>query len=481
MRIPGGRVWLVGLSLLIAGATSAQPLQSRIEKLIHNADLGEATLAVYVAETTDGLPLVEIDADAPMIPASNMKLVTTAAAATLLDEDFAFRTQLRQRGDDLIVVGSGDPAFGDEALLEAMGLNVEHLLNRWVRAVQRRGVRRVERLLVDDRIFDDQHVHPNWPADQLDAWYCAPVAGLNFNDNCVEIYAAPTVTGRAPRIKTRPLSAPVVITNRASTGNRNALRAGRERGANRITLRGTVHHRYPTRVFITVHDPPMFFARTLADRLRAAGIAVGMVGRAEAEQAVGGPSLLAEVRTPLAEVIRRCNRDSQNLFAEALIKRLGHEVTGGPGSWDSGAAAIRMFLANTIGPSAATLVVDDGSGLSRENRLTARQLGLLLHFMHETPDVADRFLDSLAVGGENGTLERRFEDLAARVRGKSGYIRHTITLSGYLSFGPRTYVFSILLNDYRKPVFRGKRLIDRIVAEMDAELAAAEPTSLGSD
>jgi len=97
------------------------------------------------------------------------------------------------------------------------------------------------------------------------------------------------------------------------------------------------------------------------------------------------------------------------------------------------------------------------------------------------PYSINQVIDSLAVGGENGTLERRFEDLAARVRGKSGYIRHTITLSGYLSSGPRTYVFSILLNDYRKPVFRGKRLIDRIVAEMDAELAAAEPTSLGSD
>ena len=465
--------------LLIAALAStavARPLQGRLEAIIGSTNLGDAKVAFYVLDLNDGLPRAEQHSTDPMLPASNMKLVTAAAAAVLLDEDFQFSTRLYLQGRSLVVVGDGDPAFGDPKILGAMQMNVDDLLARWVAAAQKAGVERVDRIIIDDRIFDQQRVHPNWPTDQLHLWYCAEVSGLNFNDNCLDIYATPTRIGQSPVIQTRPLDAPVVLTNAARTGRKNAVWPTREPGTNRITVRGEVKHRLTQPIYVTVHDPAMLFGQTLRDRLRAAKIEVGDVQRADDAFALGDATLIAEVRTPLAEILARCNKDSQNLFAESLLKRIGHEATGDPGSWASGSAAVRMFLSKTLGPDAANFVIDDGSGMSRENRLTAQLLCRLLAKMNRMGDVADLYRDSLAVGGRDGTLRTRFGEqrLTGTVHGKSGYINGVIALSGYLVHEDRAYAFSILINDYKKPVYVAKRMMDQMVGEMDKELTGAD-------
>jgi D-alanyl-D-alanine carboxypeptidase/D-alanyl-D-alanine-endopeptidase (penicillin-binding protein 4) len=230
-------------------------------------------------------------------------------------------------------------------------------------------VKKVDRIVIDDRIFDAQRVHPNWPTDQLHLWYCAEVAGLNFNNNCLDIYATPTRPGESPIIHTQPLNAPVVLTTAARTGRKNAVWPTREPGTNRITIRGEVKHRLTRPIYVTVDDPPMLFAKTFRDRLVSAGVTVEGIARADDDFQIDGARLIAEVRTPMREVLARCNKDSQNLFAEALIKRIGHETTGDPGSWLSGSAAIRMFLSKALGPDASNFVIDDGSGMSRETAL----------------------------------------------------------------------------------------------------------------
>jgi D-alanyl-D-alanine carboxypeptidase/D-alanyl-D-alanine-endopeptidase (penicillin-binding protein 4) len=171
-------------------------------------------------------------------------------------------------------------------------------------------------------------------------------------------------------------------------------------------------------------------------------------------------------------VLARCNKDSQNLFAEALIKRLGHEATGEPGSWSSGAAAERMFLSRALGPQAARFVIDDGSGLSRDNRVSAELLTGVLLAMHRNPTLAKTYRESLSVGGKDGSLRLRFRGrgFASTVEGKSGYIDGVIALSGYIRQGDDDYAFSIMLNDYDQ-VYKGKRLIDRIVGAVDGYLA----------
>ncbi len=476
-RSTPGRFTLLAAAVVVVctvDSVCAQPLQSRLEMLVRSADIGDAACAFHVVDLTDGLAVAARRADQPMMPASNMKLVTTAAALALLEDDFKFTTRLYHQAGRLYVIGDGDPAFGDPTILDAMSMNIEDLLARWVSVIQRSGIDRFDAIVIDDRVFDRQRVHPNWPADQLNQWYCAEVAGLNFNNNCLDVYATPTDAG-VPLIKTRPLDAPVVMTNLARTGRRNAVWATREPGTNRITIRGEVRHQLKAPIHVTVHDPPMFFGRTLRDRLREAGVDVDEVARIgddtvfDAAEAI----LLAEVQTPLDEVLARCNQDSQNLFAEALFKRMGHKATGDPGSWSSGAAAVRMFLSKAIGPDAAQIVVDDGSGLSRGNRIAPALLTRLLQRMRLMNDLGPRYLRSIDSTGENGRMDARFNGRRrpdARLLAKSGYIRGVVALSGYLIRDDHAYAFSIMLNDFDKPVYLGKRLLDRMVLTMDEHL-----------
>jgi len=474
------RYLIVAALLVITSSVSARSLQSRMEALVRTADLGDATCAFHVRDLADGLSVAEMKAAQQMIPASNAKLVTTAVALTLFKPDFAMRTQLRQADGNLVVVGDGDPAFGDPRILGAMNMNVEDMLARWVDVVKKARITQADRLLIDDRAFDGMQVHPNWPNDQLHLWYCAPVAGINFNDNCLDIFASPNPRSRSPIIKTRPFNAPIVMTNLATNGKRNALWATREPDTNRITVRGTVRYSFRAPIYVTMHDPPMVFGKLLADRLNTAGVKVGRVARVTDDMKFRDERLLAEVKTPLGEIIRRCNKDSQNLFAEALLKRIGLKATGDPGSWPAGSAATRMFLSKFLGPDAAAIVVDDGSGLSRNNRVTADLLTQLLDRMHRTDERrAAMFIDSLPVGGEDGTLARRFnqDKLTGVVRAKSGYIKRVLALSGYIEHDEHTYAFSILLNDFDKPAFKGKRLIDQLVFAIDAYLAETAPAA----
>lgn len=459
--------------LLLAPAGWAQSVQSRIEAIIGNANLGDAKCSVAVVELRNGIPVAEYHADESMIPASNMKLVTSAAALGILGADFQFSTRLELHGDALVVVGDGDPAFGDPELLEQMGMNVEDLLSRWVDSAKRAGITRVGSLVIDDRAFDDQRIHPNWPEDQLHRWYCAQVAGLNFNNNVLDIYAAPTRPGQTPSIRVMPADPPVVFTNAAKTGPRNAFYADRRMGTNQITLRGQVPHRMLKPIHVTVDDPAMVFGGVLRDRLQDAGIAVGVLRRAGDEDRFERGALIAEVLTPIDRVLARCNKDSQNLFAEALIKRVGREATGDPGAWSSGAAAQRMFLSRLLGPQAAGFVIDDGSGMSRDNRVSASLLTAVLTEMHRKPQLGKVYRQSLSVGGKDGSLRLRFRGkrFASTVHGKSGYIDQVVTLSGYIRHDETDYAFSILLNDYTGMPFRGRRLIDRIVGSIDDYLA----------
>ena len=467
------RRWAAVVALLaLTTLVQARSLQNRLESIIQSTNLGEAKVAFYVLDLSDGLSVAEMNANKPMIPASNMKLVTTAAAAVLFDNDFEFRTRLYERDGSLIVVGDGDPAFADPKILGAMDMNVENLLERWVETVDKAGVEKVDRIIIDDRIFDAQRVHPNWPTDQLHLWYCAEVAGLNFNNNCLDIYAEPTRPGESPIIRTQPLNAPVVLTTAARTGSKNAVWPTRQPGTNRITIRGEVKHRLTRPIYVTVNDPPMFFAKTFRDRLVSSGITVGGIERADDDFQIGGAKLIAEVRTPLREVLARCNKDSQNLFAEALIKRIGHEATGDPGSWSSGSAAIRMFLSKALGPDASNFVIDDGSGMSRENRLTPALLCQLLYRMDRMGEVGKTYRRSLSIGGKDGTLRTRFNKpkIESTVHGKSGYLRGVLALSGYIVHEDKKYAFSILVNDYKNAVYIVKRMMDRMVGEMDREL-----------
>ena len=464
--------------------------------------------AVVLLDLQTDEVLVDERGDASMGPASNMKVLTTAAALDLLGPDHSFATTLSllppppsthrvdhtQTPPSLLITGTGDPAFADAALLSRHGLNPDELLGQWVEAVAATGEPRFDALLVDDHVFDQVMINPGWPTDQLNRHYAAPVSGLSFNGNCLVVsYRPGAKRGAAPGVEVYPLFDAIGTTNRAKTGPNNAFWVTRDSDANHFTFRGEVNQAGAA-IRVPLHDPPMLLGAYLRKMLRDRGITVTRLERfdaatlatpLDADRVPTGATPLHQVRTTLASVLDRTNQNSTNSFAEALFKTLGQRHAQAPGSFQNGAAAMRAFIQSRLAPEVPGTAVRaaDGSGLSRENRVSARALAEALQLMHrhDDPAVAALFRSSLSEGGESGTLTRRFTDLDdAAVYGKSGFIKSVSTLSGYLVLPDRdgngvddTFAFAILFNGFSPRVGNPtlKRLQDRMVTGWAAELA----------
>jgi D-alanyl-D-alanine carboxypeptidase/D-alanyl-D-alanine-endopeptidase (penicillin-binding protein 4) len=485
--------------LLAATSLARADLRSEVDLALRAAPLKGARVAVSVRDADTGATLVSVNADEPFIPASNLKILTSGAALHVLGPKFAFRTRLVRDADRLIVIGDGDPAFGDPELLKLMTFDagsessVDGFLGVWVRRVVDAGVTAIDEVIVDDRVFDREFVHPSWPADQLNNWYCAQVAGLNFHLNVLHFFPQP-IPGHRPVIAGFLPAAPWLqpenhATSRTGPQEKNSLWIARRLGTNELTVKGNVRFAYREPVAVTIHDAPEFFARLLADRLTTLGVSVGRprcIGAGEPEFAAA--SMAPDITTPIATVVTRCNRDSQNLYAEALTKRMGYELTDEPGSWSNGTAIVRHVLHERLSDAAlaSSVILADGSGLSRENRVTAETLTAWLNTFHDDQRIGRMFIDSLPVGGESGTLRERFRraDLAgAVVHGKSGYINGVWTLSGYVTMPDgRRRSFSILVNGDADSGAgpHAKQLHERIVTAIARDMASVT-AQMGSD
>jgi D-alanyl-D-alanine carboxypeptidase/D-alanyl-D-alanine-endopeptidase (penicillin-binding protein 4) len=488
---------LLSLPLLACGVTWAGPLDGALDQLLNSRDLRGTRYSVCVIDADTGELLAELNADEPMIPASNMKLLTTAAALDTLGKDFVFRTELRvtDTGDggtpDLVIRGDGDPALGDPVLLKEADLTAEDLLQQWVEAVKQTGSAHFGRLIVDDSVFDRRMVHPGWPEGQLHKHYCAQVAGLNFHNNCLHVLPSPASrVGAGPKYSMYPESPFLTVFNSATTGKANEFWVDRKTGTNELTLRGRVKSPFYAPVRVTLHDPPVYLAQLLGDRLAKAGVRVDRIARPAADEQMPTARPIHRVETLMPAILRRTNQDSQNLFAEALMKRMGYALTGSPGDWDNGGAAIRHALTKRLGTHATGAAIADGSGLSRENQVSARVFAELLQSMHQDTDLGPVYLASLSYNGKpgtsssvgNGTLDGRFKKLPTGhwVYGKSGYIRSVSALSGYLIITEpgaaantppkRTIAFSFLFNGFTPPLTNRsmKSLQDRMVELIDA-------------
>lgn len=475
-------------------------LQGKVQVILQSMDLRQTEMSLIAIDLTDQKKLLSINPDTALIPASNMKLVTTAAALDYLGPEHVFRTTLNLVEDDtadadasketrpsILVVGDGDPAFGDPGLLADHGLTVEQVLEQWVAAIKKTGHQHFGTLYVDDRVFDRDFVHESWPKKQLNRWYCAQVAGINFHTNCLDVLPSPSrYRGAAPAVEIQPHVSFIQTENRARTGPDDTFWISRRLNSNQITFHGIVKHARSKPVHVTFHDPPIFFGKLLRERLTAQGIRVGDVKRVSESQTFSDIRPLHVFQTTMPLILARVNQDSQNMYAEALFKRVGYEATGAPGSWINGAAAIRQMLRQRLGASAVAVHVADGSGLSRNNRIASRHIAALLESMYRDTELWPLYRSSLAKAGETGSLEDRLEDVPCDVYGKTGFINAVSSLSGYVlvpdpinpDLAPeRVIVFSLLFNDYRPPISTShiRRLQNRIVREL-AEYAVEQST-----
>jgi D-alanyl-D-alanine carboxypeptidase/D-alanyl-D-alanine-endopeptidase (penicillin-binding protein 4) len=403
--------------------------------------------------------LVALRGEALQPPASNQKLVTTAAALILLGRDAQWVTPFEAAGEvvggtlrgDLVVRAAGDP------LVDAPGADGRSTAEARVRAVARAvraaGVTRVTGdLVLDEGSFAPPAPGPAWPdATQHWAEYCALSGGFSANGGVLRAVVTPRSLGQAAAIAVHPSPHGLKTSYdvRTVAGTAVDVRVGAT--ATTATVKGALGRERdrggPFTAEFAHPDPVAHFGALVAGALGDAGVVIeGGVRRA---RGVPRGRVLAELRSPLADTLEPINAESRNGVADQLFLSLGHAL-GGAGTRAGAARAVGLALARLELP-AEDLRVVDGSGLSRDNRVTARAIAALLEgVLGAEPETARLYRTSLAVMGRKGTLSDRLRGTAAegRVFAKTGWIAGVSTLSGYVepaTAGARPLVFSILI------------------------------------
>lgn len=467
-------------------------LQREIERLVESAALGDATVGVSLIESERGTVLCALNDDVALLPASNMKVLTTGAALVVLGDEFTFRTRMvfDPEAERLIVIGSGDPGFGHPSLLartrvgDRTGIDVDMLVDAWVDAVAASGIERIEEVVVDARVVDQTFVHPSWPRDQLYRSYCAPIAGFNIHANVLSFFPRPSAG------QSRPVAGPslpradwVTVSSRGTSDpNRpSSVRIERDLRTGELELAGNVPSPMGIPIDVTLADPPAFFARLFAERLDRAGVPVTAYRVADGGDPMYGTlsQIGPAISTRLVDLLALANTDSDNMVSEGLLRRLAVADGVLPAGFLGGAAVIRRVVRDRLELVRADsrLMIADGSGLSRGNAVPASLLAEWLRSFDRDAELGPVFRSSLASAGRTGTLRRRMRDLPAgiRVQAKSGTINGVSALSGYVSDGRRTVCFSILCNDV-SDTRAARRLQDRIVMRVAESLAAISGT-----
>lgn len=439
------------------------------------ADSG-AAVGAHVLRLADGAEIFDFNAARPLIPASNQKVLTSAVALKRLGRDFRFRTSLVLEGKDLVVYGDGDPTSGDSRLAAERKQTIYAAFDRWAEAVRAAGVAKFDNLVLRAGIFAPPHVHPDWPDNQENRWYSAPVGGLNFNDNCVDVGFE--VRGGQLLLNVSPESRYIAVDNRLRLGPKHLWNCRLDRQGTSVTLTGTVSRSSAEPLSVAAPNPPAMFGCVLADRLHRAGMLLGgqillsLDGR-DAEGVPAGANVLAVDTTPLADALTRSNKQSLNMMAECLFLRSAVEG-GQPGSWKSAAQIANAVLARDYGLPAGQFNAADGSGYSRANRISPAGMTKLLRAMAGEP----MFVESLAVSGDDGSLTRRMKDATGRGRvlAKTGSLAGVSALSGYVTdrAGKPAYAFSVIVNGAtygKKTSARGLQdaLAETLVKYLDAQ------------
>lgn len=484
---------------------SLAELQARVGDVLRKPELASAIVGIKVASLETGRVLFAENATKLLRPASNMKLYTVATALDRLSPDYRFTTSVyavnRQDENgvihgDLTIYGRGDPSiaarFNNGDYLKA----IENLATRITEA----GVKRVEGDLVgDETYFVGPQYGSGWAWEDLQWWYGAEVSALTVNDNALDLTVKPgTQVGTPAVIITGPPDPLLTITNRVTTsprGSRRDLTLFRGLGENTLTISGSIaidDGGYTASVGIS--HPALLFVYLLRAALAQKGVIIAgksrttgalnhalMTDRGATLSGAGnggsepfkpGVEIATMQSPPLNVIAAQTLKPSQNLYTELILRTLGRVVplatTAATNTVRTSEAAgievVRTFL-KEAGIDAGALVLNDGSGLSRDDMVTAEATLQLLTYMTRRPQ-ASALRDALPIAGVDGTLRNRMRGTLAEnnVRAKTGSLSSAASLSGYLTTAAgENVVFSIMVNNFSPELDPRSVCIDPIV------------------
>jgi len=451
------------------------------ETFLSDSAMMHASVSLCVAEADNGEVVIEYNSGKSLVPASIMKLITSAAAIELLGPQYTFKTIIGYTGSfnkrsgrltgNIVIQGGGDPALGSKYFSD----HYQDFLNSWVTEIKKLGIRKIDgRVITDDSYYDFLPVPAKWLWEDAGNYYGAGAYGLSVFDNTYEIH-----------LKTSSDSTQVVISKivpnecRYEFSNWLVAAGTSDEGyvfaapySTNGWLAGTVPaNREDFVLKASIADPPSLIAKMINERLKAEGITISedpTTIRLEQKNLSEKVVPIAEtVSPPLSEIVEVLNHESVNLYAEHLTKELGKKYKNN-GSTAKGVEVIMDFL-NDAGIKTSGIFIEDGSGLSPLNAINTGELVNLLIYMKNRGKYFPEYYSSLPEAGKEGTLKYYFRDpvFDSRLRPKSGSMTRVRSYAGYFTtVSGKNMIFSIIINNYTGPSQNIISGIEEIIKEI---------------
>lgn len=467
---------LVTILLLIAGFGYSQS-QTALQRFINHPALKHASVGVSVVELESGKSIVAHDAEKSLTSASTLKLITTATALETFGDNYRFKTEVALDADNpsrILVLGSGDPTLGSEAFGENKNAFFINAANALEKALPKD---REYDIYVVDNLFGYDGVSSEWTWGDLGNYYAAGAYGISIFDNSYRLFFNTTDRNGYPKIlRTEPEIKGLTVRNSLSlnnSGQDNGYIYGTPFSYDREVRGNIPAGRTEFSIKGDIPDPGLFLGQTLADYLSRSGFKIAKVETARDDYLSRmcatdrksaayrlGKVIFTQVSRPMKDIVREVNVESNNHYAEHLIRTLGRysksDIYTDP--LEAGVEYTQNFWKER-GISTSSLLMHDGCGLAPQNGVSSQLLTDLLLYMYNHSKHSTTFFNSLPKAGQEGTVRSflRNTKLNGKVFVKSGSIGGVQCFSGYLIDGNKKYAFTVMVNKFNgtRPPVRG--------------------------
>jgi serine-type D-Ala-D-Ala carboxypeptidase/endopeptidase (penicillin-binding protein 4) len=449
---------------------AANRFAARVDVLLAAQSASKGEWGLLIADAQTGDTLYELNADKYFVPASNMKLFTTALALANLGPDYRFHTTLETRGTlspegtlsgDLYLVGRGDPNLSNRKfpydLKEEFDGPPETVVTRLADALVAKGVKEIIGDIVGDDSYFPHEAYPDgWEIGDIVWEYGAAISAIAVDDNTVALTLTPgELAGDPVQAVVAPATPDFTVENDVATSAaevKSDLTLTREPGSKVVVVRGTMPAKStPRKLVLALHEPAEHAAALLARLLGDRGVKIAGTPRGlhipEAEAAPPRAVLAEHVSVPLSDSVKLVNKISQNLHTEMLLRTAARKSRIWATPDDLMKFPADFYAAAGIVPG--DVVQTDGSGLSRHDLVTPRAIVTLLKYAQDQPWFPSYYA-SLPVAGVDGTLESLMKNTVAagRIHAKTGSVEHVRTRSGFVETpAGRRMIFSFLGNN----------------------------------
>lgn len=430
-------------ALLLSSLAHANGASSPDTHLALLPDGAEASLLVTDPKT--GKTLYSHAAETLRPPASVQKVITALAARLQLGNEYRFNTDIEVKDNDVIFRFSGDPSLRRDDI------------RRLVSALKRETSIIRGNVYLNGAAFDDFELADGLPWDNLGICYSAPASSISLDDNCAVAKMIFTDNNNTDIDFQISRDAPISIVNKVELTDGLEKRYCKFKlmadNTNQYTLGGCLgRHKIPRFLSFAIQNTELYTAEIIRRELKHAGIE--LQGEVIRNDRASGRIIDRHESAALPELLDEMLKDSDNLIADNLLKAVGRSYYQEPGSFDNGTAAVKAVLKEKAGIDLGNAAVADGSGLSRNNRITASQIMKVLQYIYAHPEL--KLMEAMAEAGKSGTLRYRYslrgDTFKGRVKGKTGTLYGTYNIAGVMtSASGSPLLFVQMVTNYHHP------------------------------